>query len=70
MKKHILTSFWSVQHPNTGQNIQQLGLTIKACECDSNLNTIIVRVMVEHGCPFVADTNWTSIKPGLMEDKG
>ena len=23
-----------------------------------------------HGCPFVADTNWTSVKPGLMEDKG
>ena len=31
-----------------------------------NLNTIIVWVyekwiMVNHGCPFVADTNWTSI---------
>ena len=23
-----------------------------------------------HDCPFVADTSWTSIKPGLMEDKG
>ena len=25
MKKQILNSIWSVQHPNTGQNIQQMG---------------------------------------------
>ena len=38
-----------------------------------NLNTMWVCekwIMVDHGCPFVAETNWTSIKPGLMEDKG
>ena len=23
-KKHILTSFWSAQHPNAGQNVKQL----------------------------------------------
>ena len=32
-----------------------------------NLNTIIVWVyekwiMVDHGCPFVADTNWTIVR--------
>ena len=24
MKKHILTSIWSAQHPNIGQNLQHL----------------------------------------------
>ena len=24
-KKHIMTNVWSVQHPNAGRNIQQLG---------------------------------------------
>ena len=30
----------------------------------------IILMIDNHGCSFLGDTNWTSIKPGLMEDKG
>ena len=33
MKKHILTSIWSVQHPISGQNIQQMSQMIFAFAC-------------------------------------
>ena len=34
------------------------------------ISSIFILVISNHSCPFVADTNWTSIKPGLMEEKG
>ena len=44
MKKEILNSIWSAQHPNTGQNLQQLSkitctLGLVKCICTSWLVT-------------------------------